>query len=124
MNLEVQIGTEFYACKLHWVLTFQIECSVILLLHVVFNIVYILDCVPLLLLLRLIDYVWQNFYGDRFGRENVSIIKDSNQVSQEKLEPGKAYMQLTYVEPYFDAYEVKNRHTYFEKNYNISKLFL
>ena len=37
------------------------------------------------------------------------------------MEPGKAYMQLTYVEPYFDVYELKDRDTYFEKNYDLSK---
>ena len=63
----------------------------------------------------------QSFYGDRFGHENVIIIKDSNQVEVEKLEIGKAYIQLTYVEPYFDVYETKNRHTYFEKNYDLSE---
>lgn len=61
----------------------------------------------------------QNFYGDRFGRENVHIIKDSNRVEREKLEQGKAYMQVTYVEPYFDAYELKDRETYFERNHDI-----
>lgn len=50
------------------------------------------------------------------------MIKDSNQVETEKLEPGKAFIQLTYVEPYFDAYELKDRHTYFERNYDLSKL--
>ena len=53
--------------------------------------------------------------------ENVLIIKDSNTVEKEKLEAGKAYMQLTYVEPYFDVYELKDRRTYFEKNYNLRK---
>ena len=51
----------------------------------------------------------------------MSIIKDSNAVERDRLEPGKAYMQLTYVEPYFDAFELRNRNTYFERNYNISK---
>ncbi|XP_067927943.1 dedicator of cytokinesis protein 7-like [Watersipora subatra] len=63
----------------------------------------------------------ENFYGDRFGRENVHMIKDSNQVETEKLEPGKAFIQLTYVEPYFDAYELKDRHTYFERNYDLRR---
>jgi len=30
-------------------------------------------------------------------------------------------MQITYVEPYFDLYELRERITYFDKNYNISK---
>ena len=31
----------------------------------------------------------------------------------------KAYLQITYVEPYFDTYELKERITYFDKNYNL-----
>ena len=30
-------------------------------------------------------------------------------------------MQITYVEPYFDSYELKDRVTYYEKNVTISK---
>jgi len=33
----------------------------------------------------------------------------------------QAYMQITYVEPYFDSYELKDRVTYYEKNVTISK---
>ena len=33
----------------------------------------------------------------------------------------QAYIQITYVEPYFDLYEKRNKTTYFEQNYNISK---
>lgn len=36
----------------------------------------------------------------------------------------QAYMQITYVEPYFDSYELKDRVTYYEKNVNISKIFI
>ncbi len=49
------------------------------------------------------------------------MIKDSNTVERDRLNPDKAYIQITYVEPYFDLYEMKNRITYFDKNYNISK---
>lgn len=31
----------------------------------------------------------------------------------------QAYIQLTYVEPFFDTYELKDRVTYFDKNYNL-----
>lgn len=31
----------------------------------------------------------------------------------------QAYLQITYVEPYFDTYELKERITYFDKNYNL-----
>ena len=33
----------------------------------------------------------------------------------------QAYIQITYVEPYFDAYEFKDRITFFDKNYNLSQ---
>ena len=36
-----------------------------------------------------------------------------------KLDPEKAYIQITYVEPYFAEYEMKDRRTYFDKHYNI-----
>lgn len=31
----------------------------------------------------------------------------------------QAYLQITYVEPFFDTYELKERVTYFDKNYNL-----
>lgn len=33
--------------------------------------------------------------------------------------PLQAYLQITYVEPFFDTYELKERVTYFDKNYNL-----
>ncbi|KPM04895.1 dedicator of cytokinesis protein 7-like protein 2 [Sarcoptes scabiei] len=81
----------------------------------------------------------ETFYGNRFGQENVEVIKDSNLVDVSKLENNKgnelielvgfsifcrspiAYIQITYVEPYFDHWEMESRRTCFEKNYNISK---
>ncbi|KAH1176526.1 hypothetical protein KIL84_021260 [Mauremys mutica] len=59
------------------------------------------------------------FYAERFGDDLVEIIKDSNPVDKGKLDPNKAYIQLTYVEPFFDTYELKERVTYFEKNYGL-----
>uniref|UniRef100_A0A8C6YB30 Dedicator of cytokinesis 6 n=1 Tax=Naja naja TaxID=35670 RepID=A0A8C6YB30_NAJNA len=59
------------------------------------------------------------FYAERFGHEMVEIIKGSNPVDKTKLDPNKAYIQLTYVEPFFDTYELKDRVTYFDKNYNL-----
>lgn len=49
------------------------------------------------------------------------MIKDSNTVDSTKLNADKACIQITYVEPYFDEYEYKDRVTSFEKNYNISE---
>ncbi|XP_052826042.1 dedicator of cytokinesis protein 7 isoform X2 [Octopus bimaculoides] len=66
-----------------------------------------------------ISHRLESFYEDRFGVENVVMVKDSNTVERQKQDPEKAYIQITYVEPYFDAYEMKDRVTYFEKNYNI-----
>ncbi|KAG7223180.1 hypothetical protein INR49_015788 [Caranx melampygus] len=59
------------------------------------------------------------FYSERFGDDVVEIIKDSNPVDKSKLDTNKAYLQITYVEPYFDTYELKERITYFDKNYNL-----
>ncbi|XP_038048648.1 dedicator of cytokinesis protein 7-like isoform X3 [Patiria miniata] len=63
----------------------------------------------------------ESFYGDRFGPENVEVIKDSNPVDQSKQDQEKAYIQVTYVEPYFDFYETLQRPTYFDRNYNIRR---
>ncbi len=49
------------------------------------------------------------------------IIKDSKNVELSKLSPDKAYIQITYVEPYFDTYELRERVTVYEKNFNIGK---
>ncbi|XP_052775389.1 dedicator of cytokinesis protein 7-like isoform X2 [Mya arenaria] len=68
-----------------------------------------------------ISHRLESFYSDRFGPENIGMIKDSNTVEREKLDPAKAYIQITYVEPYFDSYELRDRFTYFEKNVNIKR---
>ena len=49
------------------------------------------------------------------------MIKDSNTVDTNKLNPDKAYIQITYVEPYFDVAELRQRLTVFERNYNIKR---
>uniref|UniRef100_A0AAX7SZ15 Dedicator of cytokinesis 6 n=1 Tax=Astatotilapia calliptera TaxID=8154 RepID=A0AAX7SZ15_ASTCA len=66
-----------------------------------------------------ISHRLEEFYSEKFGDEVVEIIKDSNPVDKNKLDPNKAYLQITYVEPYFDTYELKERITYFDKNYNL-----
>lgn len=63
----------------------------------------------------------ENFYAERYGTDNVQIIKDSNAVDQSTLDPDKAYIQITYVEPYFEAYELRHRQTYFDRNFNIKR---
>uniref|UniRef100_G3PL26 Dedicator of cytokinesis 6 n=1 Tax=Gasterosteus aculeatus aculeatus TaxID=481459 RepID=G3PL26_GASAC len=66
-----------------------------------------------------ISHRLEEFYSERFGDEMVEIIKDSSPVDKNKLDPNKAYLQITYVEPFFDTYELKERITYFDKNYNL-----
>ncbi|KAL5022031.1 hypothetical protein ScPMuIL_001186 [Solemya velum] len=68
-----------------------------------------------------ISHRLEHFYSERFGSELVVMIKDSNTVEKDTLNPDKAYIQITYVEPFFESYELKNRVTYFEKNYNIKR---
>ena len=77
---------------------------------------------PTLTKLPEISHRLENFYSERFGASNVVMIKDSNPVDVGKLNPEKAYIQITYVEPYFDVAELRQRVTVFERNYNISKL--
>lgn len=50
-------------------------------------------------------------------------IKDSNAVDTSTLDPDKAYIQITYVEPYFEPFEMKYRPNHFDRNYNISEYF-
>nr|XP_037877673.1 dedicator of cytokinesis protein 7 isoform X2 [Bombyx mori] len=63
----------------------------------------------------------ENFYSQRFGAENVVIIKDSNNVDPATLDPDKAYIQITYVEPYFEPHELRRRLTHYERNHNIKR---
>uniref|UniRef100_A0A8C0XMT3 Dedicator of cytokinesis protein 8 n=1 Tax=Castor canadensis TaxID=51338 RepID=A0A8C0XMT3_CASCN len=68
-----------------------------------------------------ISHRLEGFYGQCFGAEFVEVIKDSAPVDKSKLDPNKAYIQITFVEPYFDEYEMKDRVTYFEKNFNLRR---
>ncbi|XP_066258807.1 dedicator of cytokinesis protein 7 [Euwallacea similis] len=63
----------------------------------------------------------ENFYAERFGTENVIIIKDSNIVDISLLDQDKAYIQITYVEPYFEQFELSYRQTHFDRNFNIKR---
>ncbi|XP_032821878.1 dedicator of cytokinesis protein 7-like isoform X7 [Petromyzon marinus] len=76
---------------------------------------------PAITKLAEISHRLEGFYSERFGEENMEVIKDSNPVDRNKLDPNKAYIQITYVEPYFDMYELKDRITYFDKNYNLRR---
>ncbi|MEQ2222854.1 Dedicator of cytokinesis protein 10 [Ilyodon furcidens] len=60
-------------------------------------------------------------YGDKFGPENVKIIQDSNKVNPKELDSRFAYVQVTFVKPYFDEKEAPEKKTDFEKCHNISR---
>ncbi|XP_078419867.1 dedicator of cytokinesis protein 10 isoform X6 [Cetorhinus maximus] len=60
-------------------------------------------------------------YSDKYGTENVKMIQDSNKVNPKDLDPKFAYIQVTYVTPYFDEKELTERRTDFEKHHNIKR---
>ena len=65
-------------------------------------------------------------YFDKYGSDHMVMIKDSNKVQTEQLDPNKGYIQITYLEPYFDEYELglQERNTKFDRSFNIRKLVL
>ncbi|XP_061881714.1 dedicator of cytokinesis protein 8 isoform X1 [Entelurus aequoreus] len=68
-----------------------------------------------------ISHRLENFYAQCFGEDILVMIKDSTPVDRKQLNPNKAYIQITYVEPYFDDYEMKDRLTNFDKNFNLRR---
>uniref|UniRef100_A0AAQ4S6U5 Dedicator of cytokinesis 8 n=1 Tax=Gasterosteus aculeatus aculeatus TaxID=481459 RepID=A0AAQ4S6U5_GASAC len=68
-----------------------------------------------------ISHRLENFYSQCFGEETLVMIKDSTPVDRKQLNPSKAYIQITFVEPFFDDYEMKDRLTNFEKNFNLRR---
>ncbi|XP_076814693.1 dedicator of cytokinesis protein 7-like isoform X2 [Clavelina lepadiformis] len=68
-----------------------------------------------------ISHRLEAFYKQCFGEEYVEMIKDSNTIDLDSLDPNKAFIQITYVEPYFYDYENESKTSYFDRNYNIDK---
>ncbi|KAI1893735.1 hypothetical protein AGOR_G00126740 [Albula goreensis] len=60
-------------------------------------------------------------YSDKFGADNVKMIQDSNKVNPKDLDPKYAYIQVTYVTPYFDEKELQEKKTDFERHHNINR---
>ncbi|XP_072557852.1 dedicator of cytokinesis protein 10 isoform X3 [Paramormyrops kingsleyae] len=60
-------------------------------------------------------------YSDKFGADNVKMIQDSNKVNPKDLDPKYAYIQVTYVTPYFDEKELQEKKTDFERHHNIKR---
>ncbi|XP_043910690.1 dedicator of cytokinesis protein 7-like [Protopterus annectens] len=65
------------------------------------------------------SYKLEEFYKNELGGNTVEVIKDSSPVDVKLLDPRKAYIQITYVEPCFDEYDLKHRISAFERNFNL-----
>nr|CAH8853642.1 unnamed protein product [Trichobilharzia regenti] len=63
----------------------------------------------------------QTFYEAKFGQGKVIIIKDSNIVDPKQLDTDKAYLQITFVEPYLEDFELRRRPTEFHCNYALKR---
>ncbi|CAL8097805.1 unnamed protein product [Calicophoron daubneyi] len=61
------------------------------------------------------------YYEQKHGEGCVEVIKDSNPVELHSLDPEKAYLQVIYVEPYFEEFELRKRTTEFQRNYAIKR---
>ncbi|XP_065177359.1 dedicator of cytokinesis protein 11-like [Sycon ciliatum] len=63
----------------------------------------------------------EELYGTKFGTENVSTIKESSKVDVDALDLDRAYIQITFVKPYFSDSELETRLTPFERNNNLRR---
>ncbi|CAB4023626.1 dedicator of cytokinesis 9-like, partial [Paramuricea clavata] len=63
----------------------------------------------------------EKLYSVKFGGDKVKLILESAKVNVEKLESGINYIQITYVEHYFEEDELTERPTVFERNNNIRR---
>ncbi|CAG2247018.1 DOCK6_7_8 [Mytilus edulis] len=76
-------------------------------------------------------YFRVGFYGHKFGdldgeefiykEPAITKLPEISHRLESFYDQNKAYIQITYVEPYFDLYEKRNKTTYFEQNYNIKR---
>ncbi len=64
-------------------------------------------------------------YTKRFGNPDlVELLNDNRKPSDLKLDTNnKNYIQVTYVQPYFDENEMENRVSFFERNNNLKKFY-
>jgi len=63
----------------------------------------------------------QAIFSARFGEENVKIYPDSSSVDRNKLDANLCYLQITSLDKYFEAWELKDRVTYYDQNTNLSR---
>lgn len=62
------------------------------------------------------ETVMRQKYGDI-----VKFIQDGGKVDKSTLLPGYVYVQVTYVEPYFDEWEQRDRQTEMERSFNVDR---
>ncbi|KAK3096056.1 hypothetical protein FSP39_022605 [Pinctada imbricata] len=63
----------------------------------------------------------EKMYGEKYGKDNIKLIKDSKKVSPSSLDPKFAHIQVTHVTPYFEEKELQKRITEFERQNNIRR---
>ncbi|XP_065925413.1 dedicator of cytokinesis protein 9 isoform X3 [Magallana gigas] len=63
----------------------------------------------------------KNMYSEKYGKDTVKLIMDSNKVNPGELDQKFAYIQVTHVTPYFEEKELQKRITEFERNNNIKR---
>ena len=63
----------------------------------------------------------EELFGRNIGSGKLELIKDSKDVDAKSLAQDKAFIQVTYVEPYFTEAELRARPTSFERAHNIRR---
>ncbi|PVD19166.1 hypothetical protein C0Q70_21731 [Pomacea canaliculata] len=63
----------------------------------------------------------KTLYTEKFGKDAVQFIQDSNKVNPAMLDPKYGYIQVTYATPYFEEKELLERVTDYERNNTIRR---
>ena len=53
----------------------------------------------------------------------MELLKESSDVDPASLDPRKGFIQITYMEPYFDDWELTDRVSVFDKSFNLRECF-
>ena len=65
---------------------------------------------PVITMLPEISQRLEAFYLEKFGVQCLEMVKDSSVIKKEALHADKCYIQITFVEPYFDRYKLLAEH--------------
>nr|CDS28280.1 dedicator of cytokinesis protein [Hymenolepis microstoma] len=65
-----------------------------------------------------------DYYSNQLGGKPVEVIRDSKPVVDKDLSSTTAYLQITYVEPYFEEFELRKRKNETERNYGIKRFVM